>query len=135
MSSLLGWFFSFTAQAGGSDHSNHHGNHGSHFNSGDKHSSPSTMLMGKATFVIGGVDGVASKEEMTFNYDMKLMGMTSLTGKDMLMTAIRTGNFTKMDPFGMMGAARLDTSFFKSSDNFSVDNIISFTFSSFFRVT
>ena len=117
VSSLLGFIFPFSAQAGGGDHSNHHGNHGSHFNSGDEHSSPSTMLMGKTTFVIGGVDGVASKEEMTFNYDMKLMGMTSFTGKDMLMTAIRTGNFTKMDPFGMMGAARLDTSFFKSSDN------------------
>jgi len=117
VSSLLGFIFPFSAQAGGGDHSNHHGNHGSHVNSGDEHSTPSTMLMGKTTFVVGGVDGVSSKEEMTFNYDMKLMGMTSFTGKDMLMTAIRTGNFTKMDPFGMMGAARLDTSFFKSSDN------------------
>ncbi len=117
LSTLLGFISPFNAQAGGGDHSNHHGNHGIHSNSGDGHSSPSTMLMGKTTFVVGGVDGVSSKEEMTFNYDMKLMGMTSFTGKDMLMTAIRTGNFTKMAPFGMMGAARLDTSFFKSSDN------------------
>ena len=76
--------------------------------------------MGKTTFVVGGVDGVTSmgtaKDETTFNYDMKLMGMTSFTGKDMLMTAIRSGNFAMMDPFGMSGAARLDTGF-NSSDN------------------
>ncbi len=78
------------------------------------------MIMGKSTFVVGGVDGVTSmgtaKDETTFNYDMKLMGMTSFTGKDMLKTAIRMGNFGMMDPFGMSGAARLDTGF-NSGDN------------------
>ena len=115
---VLGLVSPAAVDAGGADHSSHHGEHSAHVRSGD--ASPSTMLMGKTTFVVGGVDGVTSmgksKDETTFNYDMKLMGMTSFTGKDMLMTAIRSGNFAMMDPFGMSGAARLDTGF-NSSDN------------------
>ena len=101
--------------AAGDNHDNHlnHGHHSDHGHGGD--ASPSTMIMGKTTFVVGGVDGVTSmgtaKDETTFNYDIKLMGMTSFTGKDMLMTAIRSGNFAMMDPFGMSGDARLDTGF------------------------
>ncbi len=98
--------------AAGDNHLNH-GHHSDHGHGGD--ASPSTMIMGKTTFVVGGVDGVTSmgttKDETTFNYDIKLMGMTSFTGKDMLMTAIRSGNFAMMDPFGMSGDARLDTGF------------------------
>ena len=114
----LGLLAPEAVDAGGGDHSDHHDQHSAHGHSGD--ASPSTMLMGKTTFVVGGVDGVTSmgtaKDETTFNYDMKLMGMTSFTGKDMLMTAIRSGNFAMMDPFGMSGAARLDTGF-NSGDN------------------
>ncbi len=114
----LGILAPAAVDAGGRDHSGHHDQHSSHGHSGDY--TPSTMLMGKTTFVVGGVDGVTSmgkaKDETTFNYDMKLMGMTSFTGKDMLMTAIRSGNFAMMDPFGMSGAARLDTGF-NSGDN------------------
>ena len=84
-----------SAQAGGETHSKHHDHHSAHRNNEDE--SPSTMIMGKTTFIVGGVDGVTSmgttKNETTFNYDMKLMGMTSFIGKDMLMTAIRSGNF------------------------------------------
>jgi len=54
---------------------------------------PSTMLMGKTTFVVGGVDDVTSmgtaRDETILNFDMKLMDMPSFTGKDMFMTAIR----------------------------------------------
>ena len=114
----LGLLAPAAVDAGGGDHSGHHDQHSAHGHSGE--ASPSTMLMGKTTFVVGGVDGVTSmgtaKDETTFNYDMKLMGMTSFTGKDMLMTAIRSGNFAMMDPFGMSGAARLDTGF-NSGDN------------------
>ena len=114
----LGLLAPAVVDAGGGDHSGHHDQHSAHGHSGE--ASPSTMLMGKTTFVVGGVDGVTSmgtaKDETTFNYDMKLMGMTSFTGKDMLMTAIRSGNFAMMDPFGMSGAARLDTGF-NSGDN------------------
>ena len=56
------------------------------------------------------------KDGTTFNYDMKLMRMTSFAGKDMLMTAVRMGDFPIMDPFGMSGAARLDTGFNNSSN-------------------
>ena len=109
----LGLLAPAAVDAGGGDHSGHHDQHSAHGHSGE--ASPSTMLIGKTTFVVGGVDGVTSmgtaKDETTFNYDMKLMGMTSFTGKDMLMTAIRSGNFAMMDPFGMSGAARLDTGF------------------------
>tara|TARA_Y100001968_G_scaffold327767_1_gene373499 strand:+ start:278 stop:1306 length:1029 start_codon:yes stop_codon:yes gene_type:complete len=81
--------------------------------------------MGKTTFVVGGVDGVTDKEETIFNYDTKFMVMTSFTGQDMLMTAVRAGNFSMIDPFGMGmdmgmgkagGDARLGTSF-SSSNN------------------
>jgi len=114
----LGLLVPAAVDAGGGDHSSHHGQHSVHRHGVDV--SPSTMLMGKTTFVVGGVDGVTSmgteKDRTTLNYDMKLMGMTSFTGKDMLMTAIRSGNFAMMDPFGMSGDARLDTGF-NSSDN------------------
>jgi len=114
----LNLFSPATVEAGGNENSSHHGHHDGHGHSGN--ASPSSMIMGKTTFVVGGVDGVTSmgtkKDATTFNYDMKLMGMTSFTGKDMLKTAVRMGNFAMMDPFGMSGAARLDTGF-NSGDN------------------
>ena len=71
--------------------SSNHGPHSDHAPRGDIASS--TMLMGKTTFVVGGVDDVTSmgtaKDETIFNFDMKLMDMPSFTGKDMFMTAIR----------------------------------------------
>jgi len=106
---LAGLCAPLAVEAGGDDHSSHHG----HANMNGL--SPSTMLMGKTTFVLGGVDGVTNKDETTLNYDIKLMGMTSFTGKDMLKTAVRIGDFTggmmNSHPFGMMGDARLDTAF------------------------
>ena len=97
------------ADAGGMDHSAMgHGEHG-----------PRTMIMGKTTFVVGGVDGVSGKEAVTFNYDTKLMAHTSFTGKDLLKTVVRIGNFNNMDPFGMMGSARLETAF-NSSDELNL---------------
>ncbi len=112
-------FAPLNTQAGGGDHSSHHGHHGP-----SENGTPSTMFMGKTTFVVGGVDGVTSmgitQDETVFNYDTKLMAMTSFTGQDMLMTAVRVGNFSMMEPFGMGmdmgmmrrgGEARLDTAF------------------------
>ena len=40
---------------------------------------------------------MSGKDAMVFNYDTKLIFMTSFTGKDMLKATIRAGNF------GMMG--------------------------------
>ncbi len=118
-------------EAGGGDHKGHHDHHNSHMNMGDSY--PSTMFMGKTTFVLGGVDGVSDsgmggmggmggmstseeKDGTVFHYDTKLMFMTSFTGQDMLKTAVRIGNFGMMEPFGMMGEARLNTAF-SSSDS------------------
>tara|TARA_B100000700_G_scaffold140413_1_gene156413 strand:- start:1445 stop:1792 length:348 start_codon:yes stop_codon:yes gene_type:complete len=47
------------------------------------------------------------------------MFMTSFTSQDMLKTAVRVGDFGKMEPFGMMGEARLDTAF-SSSNSFEL---------------
>ena len=82
--------------------------------------STTTKLSGRTVFNIGGIatnEGTATtnnphqKEAVSFSYDTKLMAHTSFTGKDVLKTVVRVGNFTKADPFGMMGAARLETAF------------------------
>ena len=114
---VLGLVVPTGVDAGGGDHSSHHGHHSGHGPSGDH--SQSTMIMGKSTFVVGGVDGV-TRDETVFNYETRIMGMTSFTGQDMLKTAIRVGNFGMQDPFGMGmmgmgGEARLGTAF--SSNN------------------
>jgi len=106
---LAGTIMPIAIHAGEMNHHDHHMHHDSHMNMTD--SFPSTMLMGKSTFVLGGVDGSTRTDAVTFNYDLKLMGMTSFTGEDMLMTAIRAGDFNMMDPFGMNGESRLDTAF------------------------
>ena len=130
---LVGTIIPLAIHAGGTNHHDHNMHHDSHMNMTDSY--PSTMFMGKSTFVLGGVDGVTGKEAVTFNYDLKLMGMTSFTGEDMLMTAIRAGNFNMMDPFGMMGASRLDTAF-NSSDNLEVHKLFyKFPVSDSFTVT
>ena len=54
----LGLLAPAAVDAGGGDHSGHHDQHSAHGHGGD--ASPSTMLMGKTTFVVGGVDGVTS---------------------------------------------------------------------------
>jgi len=130
---LVGTIIPLSVHAGGMNHHDHHMHNDSHMNMAN--SFPSTMFMGKSTFVLGGVDGVTGKEAVTFNYDLKLMGMTSFTGEDMLMTAIRAGNFNMMAPFGMMGASRLDTAF-NSSDNLEVHKLFyKFPVSDNFTVT
>ena len=86
---------------GGDDHKVHHDHHSGHMSMGNSY--PSTMFMGKTTFVLGGVDGVSDsgmggmstseeKGGTVFHYDTKLMFMTSFTGQDMLKTAVRVGN-------------------------------------------
>jgi len=70
--------------------------------------STTTKLAGTTTFVIGGVDAVAGKEAVTFNYDTKLSLKTSFNGDDLLLTRIRSGNFTETDPFGASGSSPLE---------------------------
>ena len=66
--------------------------------------STTTKLKGEATFVLGGVPGLVSNAgdsvgNTTFNYDVRLNFDTSFTGKDLLRTRLRSGNFSS-DPFG-----------------------------------
>ena len=66
--------------------------------------STTTKLKGEATFVLGSVDGArtstsANIGNTAFNYDLRLSFDTSFTGKDLLKTRLRSGNFSSQ-PFG-----------------------------------
>jgi hypothetical protein len=66
--------------------------------------STTTKLKGEATFALGGVPGLETNSggnvgNTVFNYDLRLNFDTSFTGKDLLRTRIRSGNFSS-DPFG-----------------------------------
>jgi hypothetical protein len=66
--------------------------------------STTTKLRGEATFVLGGVEGArlannTNVGNTAFNYDLRLNFDTSFTGKDLLKTRLRTGNFSSQ-PFG-----------------------------------
>jgi hypothetical protein len=57
--------------------------------------STTTKLSGSTAWVLGaanGFDGDAN-EAVSFNYDLRLTLETSFTGKDMLTTRLRSGNF------------------------------------------
>jgi len=62
--------------------------------------STTTKLSGIATMVLGGASEggnasglVGANEQVTFNYDVRLIFDTSFTGKDLLRTTLRSGNF------------------------------------------
>jgi hypothetical protein len=66
--------------------------------------STTTKLKGEATFVLGGVDNArlangTNVGNTAFNYDVRLNFDTSFTGKDLLKTRLRSGNFSSQ-PFG-----------------------------------
>lgn len=66
--------------------------------------STTTKLRGEANFMLGGVPDLRTNSGVdvgntTFNYDLRLMLDTSFTGKDLLHTRLRSGNFGS-DPFG-----------------------------------
>ena len=66
--------------------------------------STTTKLKGEATFVLGGVNGArlansTNVGNTAFNYDLRLNFDTSFTGKDLLKTRLRVGNFSSQ-PFG-----------------------------------
>jgi hypothetical protein len=66
--------------------------------------STTTKLKGEVNFVLGGVPGLLTNAgtdvgNTAFNYDLRLNFDTSFTGKDLLRTRIRSGNFST-DPFG-----------------------------------
>ncbi|MCP9882345.1 carbohydrate porin [Cyanobium sp. Alchichica 3B3-8F6] len=62
--------------------------------------STTTKLKGIATFVVGGASAAVNPdtvteqaEQVSFNYDVRLILDTSFTGKDLLRTTLRAGNF------------------------------------------
>ena len=69
--------------------------------------STTTKLRGEASFVLGGVDNAwtpgktasTNVGNTAFNYDLRLNLDTSFTGKDLLRTRLRSGNFSAQ-PFG-----------------------------------
>jgi len=66
--------------------------------------STTTKLKGEVNFVLGGVNGaqLANGTQVgnaAFNYDLRLNFDTSFTGKDLLRTRLRSGNFSAQ-PFG-----------------------------------
>jgi hypothetical protein len=66
--------------------------------------STTSKLRGEATFVLGGVEGArlangTNVGNTAFNYDVRLNFDTSFTGKDLLKTRLRSGNFSSQ-PFG-----------------------------------
>jgi len=67
--------------------------------------STTTKLKGEASFVLGGVpgydarNGEANADGTAFNYDLRLNLDTSFTGRDLLRTRLRAGNFSDA-PFG-----------------------------------
>lgn len=72
--------------------------------------STTTKLRGETNFILGGVPGALLQPtkaypngqnvgNTTFNYDLRLNFDTSFTGKDLLRTRLRSGNFSSQ-PFG-----------------------------------
>jgi len=69
--------------------------------------STTTKLRGEVSMMIGGVDDWKSSAKVNsnktaFNYDVRLSFDTSFSGKDLLRTRLRSGNFSS-DPFGSSG--------------------------------
>jgi len=72
--------------------------------------STTTKLKGEVSMIIGGVndwiagsaDAPTENNKTTFNYDVRLSFDTSFSGKDLLRTRLRSGNFSA-DPFGSSG--------------------------------
>ena len=84
--------------------------------------STTTKLKGEATFVLGGVPGLETNAggnvgNTAFNYDLRLNFDTSFTGKDLLRTRLRSGNFGT-DPFGS------SSSLFKLDKAETTDNTV-----------
>ena len=92
--------------------------------------STTTKLSGLATFVIGGIDysgggknkiidykgdAVRAPSNVTFNYDVQLTFDTSFTGKDLLRTNLRAGNFRTSvfggEPHSLGNSAELEVAF------------------------
>jgi hypothetical protein len=84
--------------------------------------STTTKLKGEVNFMLGGVPSLETNKggnvgNTAFNYDLRLNFDTSFTGKDLLRTRLRSGNFDS-DPFGS------SSSLFKLDKAESTDNSV-----------
>jgi hypothetical protein len=87
--------------------------------------STTTRLSGLATFVVGGVSNNPAGGQVTFNDDVQLNLDTSFTGKDLLRTVLRAGNFdADRHAFGG-GLSTLEIAFQEDSgpDRVGIDKI------------
>jgi hypothetical protein len=80
--------------------------------------STTTKLSGLAIMTIGGTD-IAGADELSFNYDLRLSFLTSFTGKDLLKTTLRSGNFN--DAYAGVGG--LEYGYANASDAVEVNRL------------
>jgi len=80
--------------------------------------STTTKLSGLAIMAIGGTDAVGN-DEISFNYDLRLSFLTSFTGKDLLKTTLRSGNFN--DAYAGVGG--LEYGYANASDAVEVNRL------------
>jgi hypothetical protein len=66
--------------------------------------STTTKLSGIATMVLGAAANTGAGDKLTSNYDVRLNFDTSFTGKDLLRTTLRAGNFAR-SVFGGAGSS------------------------------
>ena len=86
-----------------------------------------TTLSGLATMVVGGVSNNPAGGQVSFNYDLQLNLDTSFSGKDLLRTVLRSGNFdfnSNTNVFGS-GLSTLETAFQEDSgpDAMGIDKL------------
>jgi len=83
--------------------------------------STTTKLSGLAIMNIGGTDANGS-DELSFNYDLRLNFLTSFTGKDLLKTTLRSGNFGVNDTYNAAGG--LEYGFQPLNNNTADDTVV-----------
>jgi hypothetical protein len=87
--------------------------------------STTTKLSGLATMVVGGVSNNPAGSQVSFNYDLQLNLDTSFSGKDLLRTVLRAGNFdSNQNAFGS-GLSTLEIAFQEDSgpDAMGIDKL------------
>jgi hypothetical protein len=82
--------------------------------------STTTKLSGLTTFVMGGVSNHPAGEQVTVNGDMQLNFDTSFTGRDLLRTVLRAGNFNGDHNAFNRGLSTLEIAFQEDSGPNSV---------------
>ena len=87
--------------------------------------STTTKLSGLATMVVGGVSNNPAGSQVAFNYDLQLNLDTSFTGKDLLRTVLRAGNFDSNNNAFGNGLSTLEIAFQEEggADSMGIDRL------------